>query len=233
MFAGPNGSGKSTLIDQIAQSYSLGYFVNADVIEKEFRSKKFIDCSILLPKSVSNEDWLSFIKKMNDKRIQQSILTNVKIIDDIMVCDKEIDSYSASVIAEFFRYKLLYSDDSFSFETVMSHPSKLDFLKLAKEQGFKTYLYFICTQDPKINETRVSNRVKKGGHPVDVSKIEKRYFNSLQLLFDAFVLVDRAFIIDSSTDEIHRVFVEKVNEDIKVYGSEIPQWINDYLITNF
>ena len=56
---------------------------------------------------------------------------------------------------------------TFSFETVMSHHSKVSFLKEVKQAGFKTYLYFICTQDPEINQKRVLNRVSKGGHSVD------------------------------------------------------------------
>jgi predicted ABC-type ATPase len=34
MFAGPNGSGKTTLIEQIGQQFNLGYFINADLIQK-------------------------------------------------------------------------------------------------------------------------------------------------------------------------------------------------------
>ena len=60
---------------------------------------------------------------------------------------------------------------SFSFETVMSHPSKIKELKKAKEKGYRIYLYFVCTDDAEINVNRVANRIEKGGHPVDVYKI--------------------------------------------------------------
>ncbi|HET8860567.1 hypothetical protein [Marivirga sp.] len=33
LFAGPNGSGKSTLIEEINSQFSIGNFINADVIE--------------------------------------------------------------------------------------------------------------------------------------------------------------------------------------------------------
>ena len=34
VFAGPNGSGKSSLLEQIPKSVPLGYYINADEIEK-------------------------------------------------------------------------------------------------------------------------------------------------------------------------------------------------------
>ena len=38
MFAGPNGSGKSTLIEDVKKHYNVGYFINADVIEKQLNA---------------------------------------------------------------------------------------------------------------------------------------------------------------------------------------------------
>ena len=62
----------------------------------------------------------------------------------------------------------------------MSDNSKLRELETAKKMGFKTYLYFICTDDYEKNIGRVKLRVAKGGHNVD--KIRKRYFKTLENL---------------------------------------------------
>lgn len=75
-------------------------------------------------------------------------LALVSIKDNVLYSKESVDSYLAALIAEFFRVQLLCTNASFSFETVMSHPSKIEFLKEAKHQKFKTYMYFICTQDP-------------------------------------------------------------------------------------
>ena len=48
----------------------------------------------------------------------------------------------------------------------MSHISKVEFLREAKRQGYKTYLYYVSTVDPQINIARVKYRVSVGGHPV-------------------------------------------------------------------
>lgn len=56
-----------------------------------------------------------------------------------------INSYFASTIADLIRQKLLSTGKSFSFETVMSHPDKIDFLAKASAAGYRNYLYFITT----------------------------------------------------------------------------------------
>jgi predicted ABC-type ATPase len=43
----------------------------------------------------------------------------------------------------------------------MSHPSKLDFIKKAKNLGYKTYLYFVSLENPEMNVDRVDARVKQ------------------------------------------------------------------------
>lgn len=42
----------------------------------------------------------------------------------------------ASLIIDFIRYVLIHSGKSFAFETVMSHPDKLEIMQRAKDEGF-------------------------------------------------------------------------------------------------
>ena len=74
---------------------------------------------------------------------------------------------------------------SFTYETVMSHISKVELLNYAKLKGFRTYLYYIATDDPEINISRVKNRVNLGGHNVPENLIIDRYHRSLDLLINA------------------------------------------------
>ena len=62
-----------------------------------------------------------------------------------------VNSYFASVAGDFLRQKLLAQKISFTFETVMSHPSKVELLAEAQRAGYRTYLYFVATEDPAIN----------------------------------------------------------------------------------
>jgi hypothetical protein len=73
----------------------------------------------------------------------------------------------AQRIADDKRNACIEEKRSFSFETVMSHPSKIDTLLRAKAAGFFIQLFFVGTEDPLINVERVELRVLKGGlHPV-------------------------------------------------------------------
>lgn len=230
MFAGPNGSGKSTLIHQIDSSFNLGFFINADNIEQTLKTAKHLDYRSLVPTKIDQTDWINFINsKISDPRVKLLSFNGFSFKDDFLVSKQEINSYHASIIAEFFREKLIEGNQTFSFETVMSHPSKLEFISQAKMNGFKTYLYFVCTQDPFINIQRVKNRVEKGGHTVMDDKIEQRYFRSLELLYDAFLLSDRAFVIDSS-NKTRSVIVEKREQRVLIHNQLIPEWIIIYLL---
>lgn len=86
-----------------------------------------------------------------------------------------------------------------SFETVLSHPSHLDHLRLARTAGFDVIVYFVATDDPLINIGRVANRVQHGGHNVPTDRIESRYFRSLENLGAALSVADEAAIFDNSS----------------------------------
>ncbi len=229
MFAGPNGSGKTSLISQIEKEYNLGYFINADIVEERLNTAKFLDVTEYLSVDLSQKDWDDFISDYDFSHTQSKTFPKLEFSENILVVEEEINSYQASIICAFFRLKSLHSTDNFSFETVMSHPSKVEFFKQTKEKGFKTYLYFICTQDPEINVLRVKNRTVKGGHDVPKDKIIDRYYRSLELLSDVFKVADRAFILDSS-NKSRDVILEKNGKNIYLHSSVVPEWVQTYLL---
>jgi len=73
----------------------------------------------------------------------------------------ETRTAQAQIIAERRREACIEAKRSFSFETVMSHPSKIDILARAREAGFFVQLFFVGTDDPQINVERVTLRVAK------------------------------------------------------------------------
>lgn len=58
--------------------------------------------------------------------------------DKLSFFDVAVDSYFASVAADFIRHKLLESGVLFTFETVMSSADKVSFLRRAQQHGFRT-----------------------------------------------------------------------------------------------
>ena len=233
LFARPNGSGKSTLISEISTSHFLGTFVNADNLEYELAKKKFIDLSGVFGNSVPSDlAWTSFfeIYKDKDSRSKNFNPKSLEIQEGVLVWKGEMNSYVASIIASFFREELVKQKLTFSFETVMSHPSKVEFLSDAKLEGYKTYPYFICTEDPLINIKRVKNRTKMGGHDVPDHLIESRYFRSLEQLYPAFLVAERAFVIDSS-NRSRNLIIEKNQDQVTLHTQTVPGWVDEYLIS--
>ena len=87
---------------------------------------------------------------------------------------------------------------SFSFETVMSAEDKVELLRDARSCGYRTYLYFVATENPTINIHRVRTQVVAGGHNVPEVKIISRYYRSSELLKWAIPYTNRAFLFDAS-----------------------------------
>lgn len=234
MFAGPNGSGKSTLKDELKQEW-LGVYVNADEIEKKLNAEGFIDFSDFQISPASDE-LLNFLGKseLEDVAALLKPKVQVRFVEGKLYFDAvKINSYHASVLADFIRRKLVEQKISFSFETVMSHPDKIEFLKFAKANGFRTYLYFVATEDPDINVDRVRIRVASGGHPVPEEKIRERYYRSIALLFNALEQSDRAYIFDNSGTT--RAFIAEITDGdtLKFEVNEIPHWVDEAVVQKF
>jgi predicted ABC-type ATPase len=156
MFAGSNGSGKTELIKRLRESgLPLVPIVNADLILETLQNTGFIDLKDFRLTNISDQDWEKALEEIDElaSRVQKADnIPPVKIKQDVLVCNSDdLNAYVAALISDFIRYMMLEQKISFSFETVMSHPGKIDFLKIARQKGFKTYLYFIATDDPEIN----------------------------------------------------------------------------------
>ncbi len=113
---------------------------------------------------------------------------------------------------------------SLAFETVLSMPDKLDFLRRARDSGFFVRLFFVGTDDPSINAKRVALRVMLGGHDVPISKIIDRYARSLANCRAAVGLADRAYIYDNSLENASArlIFRTANGKLIKAYGPINP-----------
>ena len=90
---------------------------------------------------------------------------------------------------------------SFCYETVLSHPSKLDIVEKAKENGYKIISVFVCTQSPQINVQRVQKRARQGGHDVPAEKITQRYYRSIENWKTLRILSDEYYEFDNSQEK--------------------------------
>jgi len=131
-----------------------------------------------------------------------------------------------SVLKKILRPELL----GVYINTVMSSADKIDFLKKAGECGYKTYLYFIATDSPEINVSRVRYRVTQGGHDVAKDKIISRYFRSLDLLTCAIKNSWRAYVFDNSGGAEFLLAESKEGKIIEIKSDVVPAWFDRYVI---
>ncbi len=143
-----------------------------------------------------------------------------------------MNSYKASIIVDFIRTQLIKSGQKLTFETVMSHYSKIEVLEFANTLGYKSYLYFVGTDSDEININRVEERTKKGGHFVPHDKIKSRYYSSMSLLKSAIKKTHRAFIFDNSEKKPILILEIFKGEEITYHHNEIPIWVDKYLFQN-
>lgn len=233
MIAGPNGSGKTTITDYlIGQKYPMGYVLNPDKIEKGVASSKSFDFGKYKVKpyedklrdAIHKSCETGILKKYKDKKSLQHfhIMRN-----RLFLKKSKIDSYLASFLTEYLRQLLIESKQSFTIETVMSHPSKIDELRKAKSRGYRNYLYFVATVSPEINESRVKARVKKKGHAVDPKKIKSRYYRSMKLLFAASQECEKVYFIDNS-GEAPELIAQKKKNNVEILSGNVPAWFIKY-----
>jgi predicted ABC-type ATPase len=233
MFAGPNGSGKSHLKSFVSPDW-LGVYLNADEMEAAFKSPEGLSLSqyqVRYDEQKLLKDLLrSSLIHQNDLQAQ---LHHIRVLKNtVYVDDPNLGSYLASALSELIRERLVDRGISLSFETVMSHASKLDQLRSATRKGYRTYLYYVATDDPNINIRRVRARVARGGHAVPEDKIVDRYYRSLDFLYDAIKLTDRAYIFDNSLEGSEMKFLGEVTDGkkITVETDRLIPWFRKYIL---
>lgn len=235
MFAGPNGSGKSVLKSYLPEPL-LGMYLNADEIEAGVKERGYLDLPSLGIETTAAEVLPVFAK--SEFLVTQGLAeaaSRLSFADGrLRFPPGVINSYFASVAADFLRQKLLAAQRTFTFETVMSHPSKVELLAQAQAAGYRTYLYYVATDDPAINVSRVANRVKLKGHDVPPDLVEKRYYRSLDLLLSAIRHTNRAYIFDNSTDNADRThtWLAEITEGrtLELKTDQIPAWFKRALL---
>ncbi|HRD64809.1 MAG TPA: zeta toxin family protein [Candidatus Competibacter sp.] len=126
------------------------------------------------------------------------------------------------------REHCLIEGRSLAFETVLSAPDKMHFIRRARDAGFFVRLFFVGTDDPSINAKRVAMRVMEGGHDVPIPKIIGRYTKSLAYCSVVTWLADRTYVYDNSVDNARAKLLFRASKGrlVKVYG-EINPWAQE------
>jgi predicted ABC-type ATPase len=139
-------------------------------------------------------------------------------------------SYEAAQIAEQIRFDFLREKISFCFETVFSHPSKVEFVQQAHAQGYEVIMVFIHLDHVQLNIARITQRVAEGGHHVPDEKVANRLERLVNNVKAAIPHVDRLVILDNS----HRLNsfdcqLEYINGALHFRAESLKPWAAGFI----
>jgi predicted ABC-type ATPase len=140
---------------------------------------------------ILKHEWIEGCKYINPDNIAKEVYGDWNNPKNVM---------KAALLATQQRNDCIKNKQSLIFETVFSSQEKIDFLIKAKEEGYFIRLFFIGTDSPTINASRVAKRVLEEGHDVPIQKIITRYFKSIANCSVVSSIVDRLYIYDNSID---------------------------------
>ena len=120
------------------------------------------------------------------------------------------------------------------FETVFSSQDKIEFLLRAKQAGFFIRVFFISTNHPSINASRIAHRVIEGGHDVPITKIISRFYKSILNCEIIAKFVDRLYVYDNSVDGRDAMPLFRLTNGVlgKMYVKNVPEWALNILPEN-
>ena len=176
VLAGHNGSGKSTLwYERLAPEIRIP-LVNADRMMMSILPEP--DERRRLP------DWASELRDRDE--------------DWMRVAQKGVEAFVAQALAR---------KVPFAMETVFSHwqdrgdgtfESKADLIRDMQRAGYFVVLVFVGLSSAHLSVARVSTRVARGGHHVDVAKLMARFPRTQAAVSDALTVADAALLVDNS-----------------------------------
>jgi len=157
--------------------------------------------------------------------------------DEIAKGISPFNSSAVSVVAGKIMLKrideLFQKNISFSIETTLASKVFIKTIKKAKEMGYLTVLIFFWLSDVEIAKKRVEQRVKSGGHNIEINVIERRYKSGILNLFNLYLpIVDTCCIYDNTTllDPIAEKYIDF--DKINIIDSKKYERLREYYESN-
>ena len=137
---------------------------------------------------------------------------------------------NAAIRAAKLREKCLSNKEGVLFETVLSAVDKLEYIKRAKAAGYFIRLFYVGTDSPTINASRIAHRVMEGGHDVPISKIISRFTKSIVNCSFIASEIDRLYVYDNSIDYAEpKLLFRATNGRLEKVYSDVNNWAQSIL----
>ena len=115
---------------------------------------------------------------------------------------------------------------SFAIETNLSDVETWKFLIKLRELGYELHLVYISTDEIKLLNDRINERVLLGEHYVRPDVVEERYITGLKLLNHYFIYPDVLKLFDNSSAMTQ--VAEFRNGKIVSVAEQLPEWVSGY-----
>lgn len=174
-----------------------------------------------LTSQILKHDWIEDCEYINPDNIAQEQFGDWNNLEAIL---------KAAQFADELRENCIKNEQSLIFETVLSATNKIDFVEKALEKGYFVRLFFVGTNHPSINASRIAHRVLEGGHDVPITKIISRYSKSIANCISLSKSVDRLYVYDNSIDyKKPKLLFRTKNGKTEKFYSEINHWAQPIL----
>lgn len=166
---------------------------------------------------ILRHEWLEGAVYVNPDQVAQDVFGDWNSPEAVL---------QAARYCEEQREACLRVGQSLIFETVLSSEGKIDFIRRAHEAGYFIRLFFVATNHPAINASRIAQRVIEGGHDVPIGKVISRYNKSILNCRRVTSIADRVYVYDNSIDDAEARLLFRMTEGklFKRYTDNIPLW---------
>ena len=113
----------------------------------------------------------------------------------------------------------------FAFESTLAGRTHMQIIKSLKSMGYEVHIFYLWMPKVELSIQRVADRVKNGGHHVDVKDIRRRFGKSLDNFMKIYRrLCDSWMVLDNSTQD-PVIIAQYISGGIIVTNNKIYQQI--------
>ena len=112
---------------------------------------------------------------------------------------------------------------SFAFETTLSGRSYLGLLRRLKAQGYKIHFYFLWVENPELAESRVRERVARGGHSIPSAVIYRRFSRSLRNFISEYRGLADSWILFNNSSTVPSVIATGKGKAVDILNRKVYQ----------
>ena len=140
------------------------------------------------------------------------------------------DVFKAGTIAVQKINQYFCEEITFNQETTLCGNSVLKYIQRAKEQGYVVEIHYVGVDSVDIAKDRVKHRVLNGGHGIEESDIERRYYESFNQINKVIDKCDLIAFYDNT--QAFRRFAILQHGKVRALSHNVPKWFEKYISRN-